>query len=1111
MKQNPFGYLVLRKKNWRHFPKALMIISLFLIICANQTLFAQQPRASINLKNVSIKQLINEIKVKYDYSFIYSDLGLDAIPHKDVIFESATVENVLDYFLKNTGFSYEISNKTIVVKRVKMPAAKQTKHLTGIVMDAGGLYLPGVTIIVKGTSNGTAADEKGKFEISLQDSVSSVLEFSFIGMKNKEVLVRNISNNIKVVMEEAADVISEVVVTGIFTRKREDFTGSASSFSRSELKAVGNNNIIQSLKTLDPSFALIENNLIGSDPNRLPDVEIRGKSSLIGVRDELAEDPNQPLFILDGFESSLRAIYDLDMDRIASITILKDAASTAIYGSKAANGVVVVETIKPTAGQLQFTYNGSFNVSIPDLTSYNMMNSTEKLEFERMAGRYMLNSTKWSAANEVLMNRLYNEKLENIYRGIDTYWLSEPLRIGFNQRHSIYAQGGDGGFTFGLGAIYNGVTGVMKDSKRDNLSGNLDIIYRIAKFQFSNKLQIGTVNTQDPIVPFNQYVNANPYYSKYNESGELSKWLENNDLFKASNPMWNDNVGSRDKNNEFNLSNFFMAEFTPVEFFKIRGRFGITYNTVDQDKFISPNDTRFDTEDILNKGAYYYSNSKSSRVEGELSATYAKVIGKNRINLVAGGNLNSYSTLSQGYTVKGFPQGDFTYPSFAKGFPEGGTPSYAQSESRSISGFINGGYSYNDKYNLDLNYRLNGSSVFGSTKQFAGTWSLGLAWNIHKESFIKNNFEGIKMLKIRGSVGNPGNQNFSSYMTLTTYKFNFNAVNYFGMSTNINTLGNPDLRWQKTLDKNVGFDLTIMNNKLNIVADYYHKTTDPLLVSITVPSSAGVTLAYTNLGNQTSQGFTAMAQYFLIYKPAERFTLSVRANIRSSKTKLGNLGSSLNEINKLGQFNNSLKRYFDGADPDALWAVRSAGIDPSTGREIFKKKDGSYTYDYSYENEIIIGNSRPKIEGILGSSLNYKGFSLNFDFRYRAGGYSYNSALFNKVENISSAGLNYNQDKRALYERWKVPGDVAHFKDIANSLSTPMSSRFIQKDNSIVLESMRLGYEFYGQKLKQTYGIGSLRVNAYMNDIFRISTIKAERGITYPFARSLSLSISLTF
>ena len=200
-------------------------------------------------------------------------------------------------------------------------------------------------------------------------------------------------------MQEEKVALEDVVVTGIFTRKKESFTGSASTYTAAELKTMGSQNILQSLKTLDPAFAILEDNQFGSDPNRLPNMEIRGKSSVLGLRDELDADPNQPLFILDGFESSLAVINDLDINRIESITILKDAASTAIYGSKAANGVVVVETVKPKSGELQVSYNGNLNLSMPDLSSYNLMNAREKLEFERLAGGY--SPANWSAEKEI--------------------------------------------------------------------------------------------------------------------------------------------------------------------------------------------------------------------------------------------------------------------------------------------------------------------------------------------------------------------------------------------------------------------------------------------------------------------------------------------------------------------------------------------------------------------------------------------------------------------------------------------------------------------------------------------------------------------------------------
>ena len=239
---------------------------------------------------------------------------------------------------------------------------------------------------------------------------------------------------------------------------------------------------------------------------------------MLGMRDELEADPNQPLFILDGFESSLSVINDMDINRIASITILKDAASTAIYGSKAANGVVVVETVKPQAGKLMVSYNGNANISMPDLSSYNLMNAKEKLAFEKLAGKYT--PASWSATSEFELQKLYNQKLAEIESGIDTYWLTEPLRVGVNQKHSLYIEGGEGSFLFGIGAGYNGISGVMEKSNREVISGNIDLIYRIKKFQFSNKFSMTNTKIKNPIVDFSEYAAANPYYKKKRRRGK---------------------------------------------------------------------------------------------------------------------------------------------------------------------------------------------------------------------------------------------------------------------------------------------------------------------------------------------------------------------------------------------------------------------------------------------------------------------------------------------------------------------------------------------------------------------------------------------------------------
>ena len=382
-------WLVLRRKILMTM-KLCVCFLLCTVFQVSARVTAQNERMNFKMNDASLKTILWALEKKSEMVFFYSVKDIEQVTGIDVVAENKTLDEILSEVLKNTGITYEVTHNTVVLRKGKVNAAlpqSKTSEVTGKVTDRSGSPLPGVTILIKGTSLGTVTDTEGIFKIALPQKKDVVLVFSFIGMKTQEIVLKD-DKPLKVVMQEDAKEIDEVVVTGIFNRKKDSFTGASATFDGEQLRSVGTQNVIASLKTLDPSFNVLENNEFGSDPNKLPDIEIRGKSSLISTRDELSEDPNQPLFILDGFESSLEAIYNLDMSRVASITILKDAASTAIYGSKASNGVVVVETIRPKSGKLNLAYNGNANVSWADLSSYNLMDASEKLRFENLVGRY---------------------------------------------------------------------------------------------------------------------------------------------------------------------------------------------------------------------------------------------------------------------------------------------------------------------------------------------------------------------------------------------------------------------------------------------------------------------------------------------------------------------------------------------------------------------------------------------------------------------------------------------------------------------------------------------------------------------------------------------------
>lgn len=1107
---------LISRERWRG--RTLVLLALLLCVALPQTSSAQ--RATVVLDNVSLADALKKVSEASGYEFFYnSNVVLKSDKRITATFDGTELKTVLDHIFSGTEFTYRIKDRTIVVvPRTREPVREEPKfvEITGRITDAGDHSpMVGVTVVVEGSTIGTSSDAEGRYVLKVPEGIYSIL-FSFIGYEPhmKKYNGKNLAEFAKISLMQSAVEVGDVVVTGVYQRKKESFTGSATTFKSKELKSVGTQSVLQSLRTLDPSFKITENMQFGSDPNRMPDFELRGKSSVIGLKEEYGTDPNQPLFILDGFETTLETVMNLNMNRVASVTLLKDAASTAIYGSKASNGVVVIETKTPERGRLQLSYKGDFSVTAADLTDYNLMNAREKLEFETLAGVYK--DTNNDMANQLRLDDLRNERLKGIARGIDTYWLNEPLRTGFSHKHNIYAEGGEEKIRYGIGLSYGEVQGVMKGSDRQTIGGNIDLIYRTGKFQFSNKLTLDYQKTNDPTVPFSEYAAASPYYKKYNDDGKVEKYLyyhqnQYGDTETVGNPLWNAHLNNYDKGEQFGFTNNFIIEWFVMKDLRVRGKFGLTHTTGTTDTRLSPLHTDFDDLEETKKGLYTYSMNKRTNYEGDVTATYGHVFAeKHMLNAVAGFNFNANKRKTNGYKASGFTDDQFGAPSFANGYPEGGKSVYSESETRAASFYLNGGYSYDNRYLLDFNYRSDGASMFGTNNRFRNTWSVGVGWNIQNEGFLRDS-KFFQLLKLRASVGNPGNQNFAAYQAFSTYAFNGWMTNIFGTGVILNQLGNPDLAWQETINYDIGTDITMWGNRVNFTFDYYVKITDPLLAIITTPGSMGITAVTMNAGQQRTNGIELTLKVSPIYRPHDRINWNISLNGTHAKARYDKIGNAFSSLNNEGKASLSgTTRYYDGGSPTAIWGVRSAGIDPSTGKELFIKKDGSYSFNYDVNDEVVLGDMEPKLEGVLGTTFYYKGFSLGCYFRYSLGAQIFNSALFQKVENIGTADVLKNQDKRALYDRWSPTNTEAYFKGISLVQKTDKSSRFVMDENYISGESFSIGYEFT-QPFIRKMGLSALNVQANMNDAFRISSVKNERGIDYPFARTISLSISATF
>ncbi len=390
--------------------------------------------------------------------------------------------------------------------------------------------------------------------------------------------------------------MKEVVVTGYGNVRKTSFTGNSVTVTKDELMSVSKSNVIKALQAFDPSFRIQTNNDWGSDPNALPEMYVRGRSGISGVKEldrdpltksALKDNPNLPTFIMDGFQISVEQLYDMDPNRIESITILKDAAATALYGSRAANGVVVITTVAPQMGKLNVSYNFTGDVTVPDLSDYNLMNAREKLETEVAAGVF----EDLAKDNPLGAEQQYYAKLASITRGVDTYWLSKPLQTSFNHKHSLSVDGGSDNFRFGIQLSYNNEDGVMKESFRNRVGAGVYLDYRIGSFQLKNMVTYTNTRSQEsPYGAFSDYTGCQPYDPYKDDEGNylenLPNWDGKNE--KRPNPLYEATLSNFDKSKYEEFVDNLGINWNITTGLLWKTQFSLTRKITDTKRFLDP-------------------------------------------------------------------------------------------------------------------------------------------------------------------------------------------------------------------------------------------------------------------------------------------------------------------------------------------------------------------------------------------------------------------------------------------------------------------------------------------------------------------------------------------
>ena len=1100
---------------------AIILVSLLLIpsMVSAQT----GKRFSVTFKNEKLATALKTISKKsgVNVTFAYEDVEkynvTKALNNVDA---NEAVKTVLD----GKPLTYNFQNGRITVFRAELAKMAENMFIAeGVVVDTGGQPLPGVSVKSGDGQTICLTDVDGKFRLMISKGKLAQLMFSYIGMESQTVTLssKNSGKIMRIVMQEEASKLGEVVVTGIFRKAKDSYTGALTTIDSEQLQTFKGSNLLQTLKNIDASINFPVNNLAGSNPNVLPNMNIRGSSSLPMSVEEFntnaQQTVNTPLIILDGFEISLTKLMDYNDEQIERINILKDAAATAIYGSRGANGVIVVVTKTPKEGKLRVTAKAGIDLQVPDLSSYDLLNAAEKLQLEKQVGLY---TDEYEPINQWKYNNLYSRRLKAVLDGTDIDWIHKPVRTGVGQRYNIQLDGGANEFRWATSLGYNDIEGAMKGSSRKTVNGDITLMYSVKNLIFRNYTSFTSNKSKESEYgSFQDYVDQQPYNNPYDENGNVVKTFSN--FFgtdEVGNPLYDATLNTFNKNEYINFLDNFSVEWMIIDGLRFRGKIGYQTTRSTSDLFLPAEHSTFasssynTTEGLLRKGRYTYGTGRTDLFSANATLSYNKTFAKKH-QIYAGldWSLSEENYTNYTFVAEGFTNEDMSFLGNATQYEHASAPTGSKDITRLVGVTGNVNYTFDNRYYVDLSYRIDGSSKFGSNDRFAPFWSVGLGWNMHNEKWLKA-IEPINTLRLRSSYGITGSQDITTESINTSYNY-VSGSRYLGWtSASMMGLGNPDLTWQKTNELNIGIEFGLFNNRITGEFDYYTKKTTDLLSAMDLPLSVGFASYVANIGEMSNHGFEASVNAYIIRDYKRKFNWMVGAQLVYDKNKITRLSDAIKAQNDkyLEQNVEVSNLFYEGYPLNSIYAVQSLGIDPSTGKEIFLDREGNVTSTWNAADKVFLGSSQPLYRGNFRTMVMWNNFTLNVSFGYHWGGKMYNSTLRDRVEVSTERIAKTNVDKRVLSDRWMNPGDNTFFRGFTYN-DTRATSRYVFDDRMLTLQSVSLQYRWNNDWLQRNSGLESILFAMNINDLFYWSSVKYERGTNYPYARNIQGSVTFTF
>ena len=994
-----------------------------------------------------------------------------------------------------------------------LPAWADGVVVRGIVVDAQGDPLIGVTVQQKDTKNMCVTDLDGRYTLTVKGSLPVTLTFSYVGMKKLTQRVASTAEQ-TVRMQDDAAIIKDVVIVGAYgtMQKRSDLVGSAYQVGSKELENLPKGRLDTMLDGLVPGVKIDINS--DSPDNSRPrfNVRVRGEGSLSASSEPLWVVDGVPMFTggttnqMPGQNYTISPLSFLNPDDIESITVLKDATATSIYGADGGNGVVLVTTKKGREGKTSVSVNVEYGIAnIDRSTAPKVLNAQQFMELARE-----------SYANAGLDPRAfpYQDNALNQFSTTDTDWLDVYYDTGSTFQGNVGVNGGSDKAKYYLSGAYYQNQSTIKGNKQQRFSmrSNLD-------FQLHQKVKLTTIlsasyNVNDLFNMGRDVYENLPIFTPYNPDGTLRLYNRMVSGVDADgNPVFKDykffnSVAEREQNENTQKALYVNANFSLkydiLPGLSYTGQFGVDFQS-NLEQMYSSQKNWSGTSVIGQEG---YSTRQSAHVSNWNTIhrlNFNRTFGLHTVGVLAGFEAGSRDYTVVGATGSGFINDYIQDVSYADS--RNGTNYSSTTRKASFLGQVS--YSFDHRYYLTFNARRDGNSQFGSDVRWADFASVGVSWNVHNEKFFK--IPWITVLKLKASYGANGNSRLGSQEALGLYSYGESyAYNGNNGGTQSGT-PNHTLSWETTYKTNLGFRLELLN-RFDIDFDWYNHHTKNLLSNLDVSRTTGDTKVYRNVGELRNRGFDlTLTTKNIVSQKEDGFRWTTELNLAHNTNVLLKLYNGI-------QKNFGTYSYIEGYDVSTMFLVRWAGVDPADGSPMWYDKEGNITKQYSADNRVAGDNSHSDVTGGITNTLSYKGFSLRFLLNYQFGGYAFTS--FGR--SMFSDGLYSSSQNQAVeqLDRWQKPGDVALSPKPIWGVSTSSvmnSTRYLYNKTLIRLQNVVLSYRFEHDLIKPL-GLNQCVVSLIGNNLFAYSPYASSDHNSYktcmsgyPAERSVSLAVTVGF